>query len=68
MRTLRTSIATALLAPALLLIGTAFPGQAADNDARIESALKGSYNFKTYLAKDSRVGNGFGPAQQHQPS
>jgi len=43
---------TALLAPAILVLGAFAPLQASDQDSRVEYTIKNSYNFKTYLVRD----------------
>lgn len=48
----RAFLHAALLAPAALVLVAGLPIQASDLDSRIESTIKGSYNFKAYLAAD----------------
>ena len=52
MRSIRFLLPTALLAPAALILAGGLPLQAASQDSRIESTIKNSYNFKTYLSHD----------------
>ena len=53
MRPSRIFLNAALLAPAALILVTGLPVQASDQDSRIESTIKNSYNFKAYLAGDN---------------
>ncbi len=48
----RRFLHAALLSPAALLFSLGLPLQASDTDSRIESTIKNSYNFKSYLSGD----------------
>ena len=50
MRNSRNLLRVALLVPALVAFVS--PLRASETDRRIEDSIKGSYNFKTYLAQD----------------
>ncbi len=53
MRHSRIFLNAALLAPAALILVAGLPIHASDQDSRIESTIKNSYNFKAYLAGDN---------------
>ncbi len=53
MRTFKLNPATALMVSTALVLVGGLPLQARDQDGRIESSAKESYNFKTYLKEDS---------------
>lgn len=48
----RRFLNAALLTPAALILAAGMPIQATDMDNRIESTIKSSYNFKSYLSGD----------------
>ncbi len=52
MRYPRTFCCTAFMAPAIIMATAVAPLQASDMDRRVESTIKNSYNYKTYLMQD----------------
>ncbi len=53
MRNFQLSLRSALMTSAALIMVAGLPMQASDLDNRIESSVKNSYNFKTYLKDDN---------------